>query len=59
MELKDKDVNQRGITVNSPSSDYEPTLGGLAPCSGYIIGQLEQGLKVIVNCEDESAVPDF
>ena len=45
MELKDKDVNQRGITVNSPSYDYELILGGLAPCSGYIIGQLEQGLK--------------
>ena len=29
MELKDKEVIKRGITVNSPSSDYEPTLGGL------------------------------
>ena len=28
MELKDKEVIKRGITVNSPSSDYEPTIGG-------------------------------
>ena len=45
MELKDKDVIKRGITVNSPGSDYEPTIGGLAQCSGYIIGQLEHILK--------------
>ena len=45
MGLKDKDIIMRGIMVISLSSNYEPTLGGLAPCSGYIIGQLEQGLK--------------
>jgi len=30
MELKDKEVIKRGIMVISPSSDYEPTIGGLA-----------------------------
>ena len=30
MELKDKDVIKRGIMVNSPSSDYEPTIGLVA-----------------------------
>ena len=29
MELQDKDVIKRGITVISPGSNYEPTIGGL------------------------------